>query len=204
MKLTKQIDRQKIHILALAVVFLLALVSFYIPRWRKAASTKREIDRLKEKINCLQIIAADPAAFGTTEERNLSLLKAIQAKIPQKPEITPLIEQITQPAKELDFTLLTIQPGKAAPGELLAPSPDDTIIDTTDTAIAEPETANYMETPITITLEADYQQFAAYLESLRQLSRLILVKNFSIHQNTEIAPRLAINLKIAVYHYEED
>lgn len=204
MKTVSWINQQKIHLLALTIVFLLTLIIFYIPRWRKTASTAKEIDHLKEKINCLRLIAAEPAAFTAAEEKNLALLEDIQAKICQKPEITLLIEQITQPAKELGFTLLTMEPGKAAPGELSAPTPDETVMDLTETTMAQPGTTDYLETPVTITLQADYQQLAAYLDRLRQLPRLISIKEFSISSDAEIAPLLAVNLKIVVYHYEED
>lgn len=201
MKLSKLEKNRVIHISAMAIVCILTIAIFYSPKLRRIGLCSREIAGLRRVVEELTRIDSDPSEFNSRRDKIINDLGAIKEKFPSESMVPQVIEQITGPAKELGISLVSITPLESIKGGggeepiegMPGMGPE-----------APPETGGYVETPIELSMQADYKQLGMYLDRLRHLPRLIVVKEFDVKGNKEIIPKLDIKIVISVFHYGKE
>lgn len=194
MQISKQEKFKIINISSIAAACLLVIILLYLPAWKRISRDNREIKILKNIVEKLSRINNDPASFENKKNRIMENLNAIRGKVTLQPMIPQVLEQITKPIKELGISLISITPIESIKRE------SDTEI--SKEAFSEP--GGYTETPVELSLQADYKQFGLYLDKLRHLPRLIVIREFVVKQNKEITPKLDIKLKISVFSYGKE
>lgn len=209
-KISKQEKVRIIHISSMAIVCLLSLLLVYLPKIKKMNSYTKEIKQISVVVNKLSEINNNPSEFKNKKDRIRGSLDIIQEKVPLKPMIPQVVEQITRPVKELGLNLVSITPlesvKKGSAAEETMGIEEEFTERSAPTGIEEEtaESGGYMETPIELFLQGEYKQFGLYLDRIRHLPRLIIVKEFEIKKNKDIEPNLDIKLKISVFYYGKE
>lgn len=179
-----EISQKTIHISSIVVVGMLLVLVLYSPRLKKISSCNTEIADIKKVVEELEKINNNPKEFNIKKDKVIKKMDLIKEKVPLHPMISQVIEQITKPVKQLEISLVSITP-----------------VESID---KRADIGDYIETPIELSLQSDYKQFGIYLNRLRHLPRLVIIKSFAIQKNTESSNKLDIKLIMSVFHYGKD
>ncbi|MGN6689230.1 MAG: hypothetical protein ACTHK1_17080 [Actinomycetales bacterium] len=160
----------------------------------QAASQQQQAEQLKVKIASLK-----QQALGLPAE--LAKLKAVRVQLPEGPQLSALIRNVTEAAGEAGVQLQSIAPGtatalvaqQAAPVQPAQPAqPADgasngaadgsggtAATPAQPAAPAQPAGAGVYTIPVTLTVNGTYAQVQAYLARLEHLDRAFVVSAFS-------------------------
>ncbi|MGN6521997.1 MAG: hypothetical protein ACTHMZ_02110 [Actinomycetes bacterium] len=161
----------------------------------QAASQQQQAEQLKLKIASLK-----QQALGLPAE--LAKLKAVRVQLPEGPQLSALIRNVTEAAGEAGVQLQSIAPGtatalvaqQAAPVQPAQPAQpadgasngaagsDGSAAPATPAqpaAPAQPAGAGVYQIPLVLTVNGTYAQVQAYLARLEHLDRALLVSSFS-------------------------
>ncbi len=192
-----------IYILGMVIAGVLAVMILYLPAVKRINAYNGEIGQLKGVVGQLLEIDKNPTRFADKKEQLVKDLNVIHELVPESPLISRVIEQITEPIKELGISLLSITPQETtAEG---AGGGTETYGSETAGEFMETDEADvYYETPIEISMRASYKQFGEFLDQIRHMPRLLIVDGFEVKSDSKISPQLDIKLKILVFHYGKE
>lgn len=206
--MSKQEQYKIIHIAAMVIVSILAVVIFYIPRINKSGAYREEITNLKKVVAKLDQISSNPAGFESSKNQVVDKLYAVQEKVTLQPMIPQVLEQISKPLQEFGITLISITPLAPVQKTGSAPAPEAGQHQEAGGGALPPETSGgsegYIETPIELNVHATYKQIGMYFDKLRHMQRLVRIDDFSFKSSKDISPKLDIKLKLSVFHYGKE
>lgn len=201
-KISNREKNQIINISSMAIVCILAIIILFLPKGRKISLYNKEITVLKKVTEKLNQIDKNPSEFDNKKNKIINNMNIIQEKVPSQPMIPQIVEQITKSMKELGGYIVAITPLEPAKKGSGAGMSEEMPALEFSQELSESEA--YIETPIEISIQATYEQFGMYLDKLRHITRLIVIKEFEIKEDKEIRPNLDIKLRISVFHYGEE
>lgn len=201
-KISNREKNQIINISSMAIVCILVIIILFLPKGRKISLYNKEITVLKKVIEKLNQIDKNPSEFDNKKNKIINNMNIIQEKVPSQPMIPQIVEQITKSMKGLGGYIAAITPLEPVKKRSGAEISEETPALEFSQELSEIEA--YIETPIEISIQAAYEQLGMYLDKLRHITRLIIIKEFDIKENKEITPKLDIKLRISVFHYGEE
>lgn len=149
--------KKNITLLLLLVLFGGSAWGYYNFIYKEYPSKIRQLDRTiqlrDEKLISAQIIHQQLDLVANLIEKNLALSKSDSLA---EDASLPFMEYITTIMRELEITLVKLEPGKKS------------------------ARLDYVRTPYTLTLESSYTKLGKFINSLEKSERLITVEDFEI------------------------
>jgi type IV pilus assembly protein PilO len=168
--------------LLLAVLLALPLLSWWLvfrPQNAEIAQAKREIEHKRELLEKLQEKTAGNLDLQRENEENQKKIQAIEARLPSSKEVDSVIRQISD---------LAIEAGLEPP----AMESDKPV-----------GAATYMEQPLKMKVNGDFNGFHEFLKKLEPLPRAMRIPDLKIIRSTDVNGHMKAEFTLSIYFQQE-
>lgn len=167
----------------LALLLAIPLSSYWLvfrPHNERMEQAKREIEYKKKRLDELNAVTSKATTLARENDELAQRIQSIEAKLPTNKKVDAIVRQVSDLALEagLEAPLVTSQqPVKAA---------------------------LYMEQPLKMTINGDFDGFYAFMIALERLPRLTRVPEMRIKRTDSVDGFMQADFTLSIYFQEEE
>lgn len=146
---------------------------FYVfkPRNQEIARANDEIATKQSRLDTLEAVTSKIQDIGLEIQRGRESVNMVEAKLPSAQDVEGILEQVWQTARRNALTLVSVKSEKPVPAAL------------------------YMEQPLKVSMEGQFDGFYQFLLELENLPRITRIHQMKIEKATGPASNFAPNGK---------
>lgn len=150
----------------------------YMPKSAEIQRREKSVEELEHKLKLAKIRAKRidklRKEFKETEEQ----LEQAMKLLPDKREIPSLLKGITEVGIDSNLDFVLFMPGEENPKEF------------------------YMEIPVSIEVKGDYREVALFFDKVRQMERIVNIKNISMKPEKPLSTELVTRCSALTYRFK--
>ncbi len=194
------------QILSLVGVVVVILIGFYYilyqPRVAEYRSLVAERDTRQSRLEEMERIAAQTAQLERQYQDLLAFIATLEAKLPTEKEVPALLVQMERQTISLHVDLRALRPGGLeavnAGQSQPQPPPQTQAGGATGQQQATQAKPEYYRLPVSLSVEATFNEYVSLLRALRNFPRLIAVTRVSMTPGAKL-PRLNVTVDTETY-----
>lgn len=166
-------------LLATLVVFGGAFIYFvYMPKTAEIEQVQNRVDDLERRLNLAKVRAKNIDKIRKEFAQTEAKLKEAMKLLPDKKEIPSLLKTITQKGIDSKLEFILFIPGK------------------------EQSRNFYMDIPVEIEVRGDYREVALFLDKVRQMERIVNIRNINMKPEKPLSPELVTRCTAETYRFK--
>ncbi len=193
-------ERTLLIIVGTLGVLLLFYFYAYAPRQAEYQRLTAQLAERQTQLNRMEATARQITALRAEFARLQAFIADIEAKLPAQKETPVLLVQLERLTRSLGVNLQAIRPGQieSASSARAQPQPGaQPPAPPAPGAAAQPGVPTYLRFPITLAVEATYEQLARLAAELNDFPRMIAIRNMTLQPKK--MPTLTVNLDVETY-----
>ena len=167
--------REYVFILVLMTVPLASLFLVFKPRNDEIQQAKQEMASKREKLDRLQVVSEQIDDLSSAISEGREAIQIIEAKLPNEENVDDVLSQVSQLARRHNLNVKGVTPDRKLPA------------------------AHYMELPIKVELEGDFDGFYNFLLDIEQMSRLTRIMELTMSRSTGDNGEMKATFILSVY-----
>jgi type IV pilus assembly protein PilO len=170
------------ELVLLAVLLALPLLSWWLvfrPQNAEIGQARREIKHKSEMLDKLQMTTAKNQDLARQNEENQKKIQAIEARLPSSKEVDQVVRQVSELAVECGLEPPAIESDKPVTA------------------------AMYMEQPLKMKINGDFNGFHGFLKRLEDLPRVTRIPDMKITRAQEKNGHMKAEFTLSIYFQQE-
>lgn len=168
------------------VIFVATLLIFggafiyfgYMPKSAEIDQVRNRVHDLERKLQVAKIRAKNIDRIREEYAQTEAKLKEAMKLLPDKKEIPSLLKTITQKGIDSKLEFILFIPGKEMPRNF------------------------YMDIPVQIEVRGQYREVAHFLDRVRQMERIVNIRNISMKPEKPLSPELVTRCTAETYRFK--
>ena len=174
-------QREKIFLIAAAILSLLGWFFLCSPKWQEASRLKHDLKLMTQRTEgAKQVIEATERLKKESEVSSVKL-SYLDEKILMRRNLTRILKQLAEPTEKHNIRIISMKP--------------------TEEEKANPDSL-YQSLPIEMEMRCRYVDLGRYLEDLKNRPLLLNVENLQIRREEKEAPILSVHLVLTAYMWQ--
>lgn len=154
--------RELIFFAVLLAVPVASFVYVFKPRNEEIREAETEIEVKQARLDRLAELVAQIDDIGLAIEEGREAIELIEAKLPDEQDVAGLLERVTQLAKDNNLRVRKVQSEKSVPA------------------------AGYMELPLRMQMEGEFDQFYQFMLDLENLPRITRIHQMNVKRLQDV------------------
>jgi len=167
--------RELIFIIVLFAIPLGAYQYVFRPRNAEMAQARMEISEKGQRLAELNATTARIKDLGQAITKGEEAINVVEAKLPSEQNVDEVLRQVWKLARRHNLIIKTVEPKKRVPA------------------------SQYMELPISVELEGNFDGFYEFLRDLEQMPRLTRMKELNMKKRDDEDGSMDASFLLSVY-----